>query len=64
MGESAKALELCQKTVQLRPNDPEAHHHLAWRYLQRGFMDSYFYNGLVRITFLLDAGKPAYVYSS
>jgi hypothetical protein len=80
MGESAKDLELCQRAVQLRPNDPEAHHHLAWRYLQRGFyesgiaenrlrsrktlMDSYFYNGQVRITFLLDAGKPAYVYSS
>jgi eukaryotic-like serine/threonine-protein kinase len=40
MGESAKGLELCQRAVRLRPNDPEAHHHLAWRYLQRGFYES------------------------
>jgi serine/threonine protein kinase/TolB-like protein/CheY-like chemotaxis protein/cytochrome c-type biogenesis protein CcmH/NrfG len=35
-----KGLQLCQKAVQLAPNDPEAHHHLALRYLQRGFYES------------------------
>jgi adenylate cyclase len=40
MGHADKGLELCQKAVQLVPNDPEAHHHLAWRYLERGFYES------------------------
>jgi tetratricopeptide (TPR) repeat protein len=40
MGQRDKGLELCRKAVQLAPNDPEAHHHLAWRYLERGFYES------------------------
>ena len=39
-GQSDKGLELCQKAVELAPDDPEAHHHLAWRYLERGFYES------------------------
>ena len=35
-----KGLQLSQKAVQLAPNNPEAHHHLALRYLQRGFYES------------------------
>jgi TolB-like protein len=40
MGQADKGLELCRQAVQLSPNDPEAHHHLAWRYLQRGFYEA------------------------
>jgi len=40
MGQADKGLELCQKAVQSEPNNPEAHHHLAWRYLERGFYES------------------------
>src|SRR5262249_37290841 len=40
MGQADKGLKLCEKAVQLAPNDPEAHHHLAWRYLERGFYES------------------------
>ena len=35
-----KGLQLCQKAVQLAPDNPEAHHHLALQYLQRGFYES------------------------
>ncbi|HET6962991.1 MAG TPA: protein kinase, partial [Terriglobia bacterium] len=40
IGQADKGLELCQKAVQLGPNNPEAHQHLAWRYLERGFYES------------------------
>ena len=40
IGKADKGLELCQKAVQLGPENPEAHHHLALRYLQRGFYES------------------------
>jgi eukaryotic-like serine/threonine-protein kinase len=40
IGERDKGLELCRKAVQLGPNNPEAHHHLGWRYFERGFYES------------------------
>ena len=40
IGQADKGLELCRKAVQLEPNNPEAHQHLAWRYLERGFYES------------------------
>jgi serine/threonine-protein kinase len=40
VGKPEKGLELCQKAVELAPDDPEPHHHLAWRYLERGFYES------------------------
>jgi serine/threonine-protein kinase len=40
LGEADRGLELCQRAVQLSPNDPEAHHHMALRYFERGFYES------------------------
>ena len=40
LGQADKGLELCQEAVRLGPNNPEAHHHLALQYFERGFYES------------------------